>query len=78
MLFEFQCVVSRIAWIVCLVVPSSLEIWLSASSGWLRTSQAIAAGRSCRLDNGVYRGAFFFCSGAETPFFMLSRRDGSS
>ena len=30
------------AWIVGLVVPTSLEIWLSASSGWNLTSQAIA------------------------------------
>src|SRR5438067_11962232 len=32
-LAEFQCVRSRIAWIVDLVVPTSRMIWLSLSSG---------------------------------------------
>ena len=39
MLPMFQCVRSRIAWIVGLVVPTSLEIWPSDNSGWNLTSQ---------------------------------------
>ena len=31
---------------VDLVVPSSLAIWASVTSGWLRTNQAMASGRS--------------------------------
>jgi hypothetical protein len=38
---------------VDLVVPTSRMIWLSLSSAWLRTSQRIAFGRSCRRDTGV-------------------------
>jgi hypothetical protein len=49
----FQCVRSRIVWIVGLVVPTSLAIWLSVSSGWNLTSHRIAAGRSWRLESGV-------------------------
>ena len=49
----FQWLRSRIDWIVGLVVPTSLAIWPSESSGWNLTSQAIAAGRSCRLESGV-------------------------
>ena len=53
MLAMFQCVRSRIDWIVGLVVPTSFEIWPSVSSGWNLTSQRIAFGRSCRFDSGV-------------------------
>ena len=53
MLAMFQWVRSRIDSIVGLVVPTSLAIWPSESSGWNLTSQAIAAGRSCRLESGV-------------------------
>jgi hypothetical protein len=49
----FQWVRSRIDSIVGLVVPTSLPICPSVSSGWNLTSQAIAAGRSCRLLSGV-------------------------
>ena len=50
---EFQCVRSRIACSVVLVVPTRRIICASFSSGWLRTSQRIAFGRSCRRDSGV-------------------------
>ena len=50
---EFQCVRSRTAWIVVLVVPISLATWESFSSGWWRTSQAIPSGLSWRLATGV-------------------------
>ena len=49
----FQWLRSRIDWIVGLVVPTSLAICPSDSSGWNLTSQAIAAGRSWRLESGV-------------------------
>ena len=49
----FQWVRSRIDWIVGLVVPTSLAICPSESSGWNFTSQAMAAGRSWRLESGV-------------------------
>ena len=49
----FQWVRSRTALTVVLVVPSSLQICWSVSSGWWRSSQAIASGRSWRLDKGV-------------------------
>ena len=50
---EFQCVRSRIAWMVGLVVPTRRMICASFSSAWLRTSQRMAFGRSCRFDTGV-------------------------
>jgi hypothetical protein len=53
MLVVFQWLRSRTAAIVGLVVPSSLEIWASDSSGWLRTSQAMPSGLSWRLAIGV-------------------------
>ena len=49
----FQWVRSRTACTVALVVPSSLQICWSLTSGWLRSSQAIASGRSWRLLSGV-------------------------
>ena len=49
----FQWVRSRIAWMVDLVVPTSRMIWASLSSGWLRTSQRMAFGRSWRRETGV-------------------------
>ena len=49
----FQCVRSRTAAIVGLVVPISLVIWASDSSGWLFSRKAIASGLSCRLEIGV-------------------------
>ncbi len=53
MLAMFQWVRPRIDSMVGLVVPTSLEIWPSVSSGWNLTSHAIAAGRSWRLESGV-------------------------
>ena len=46
MLAMFQWVRSRIDWMVGLVVPISLPIWASLSSGWNLTSHRIDAGRS--------------------------------
>ena len=42
----FQCWPPRTMSIVALVVPRSLEIWASVTSGWCFTNQAIASGRS--------------------------------
>ena len=39
--------------IVVLVVPTRRMIWLSLSSGWLRTSHTIALGRLWRRGTGV-------------------------
>src|ERR1700730_3566456 len=64
----FQWVRSRIAWIVDLVVPTSRMIWLSLSSGWLRTSQRMAFGRSWRRDTGVWRGPFFCLASGRRTF----------
>ncbi len=50
---EFQCVRSRIACSVVLVVPTRRMICASFSSGWLRTSHRMALGRSWRRDSGV-------------------------
>ncbi len=50
---EFQCVRSRMAWMVGLVVPTRRMIWLSRISGWLRMSHSTALGRSWRRDTGV-------------------------
>ena len=50
---EFQCLRSRICSMVDLVVPTRREICASLSSGWLRTSQRMALGRSWRLESGV-------------------------
>ena len=57
MLALFQWVRLRTLSMVDLVVPSSLEIWASVTSGWLRTNQAMASGRSWRRETGVYFGA---------------------
>jgi len=46
MLGEFQCVRSRTAAMVGFVVPISLVICASVSSGWFLMSQAIASGLS--------------------------------
>ena len=59
MLAEFQCWRLRMASMVDLVVPSSLEICASVTSGWFFTNQAMASGRSWRRETGVYLGAFF-------------------
>jgi hypothetical protein len=53
MLELFQCVRSRTATIVGLVVPISFEICASVSSGWLFSRKAIASGLSWRLAMGV-------------------------
>jgi hypothetical protein len=45
-LAAFQWVRPRICSMVDLVVPTRREIWASLSSGWLRTSQRMALGRS--------------------------------
>ena len=39
--------------IVLLVVPTRRMIWASLSSGWLRSSQRMALGRSWRRETGV-------------------------
>ena len=49
----FQWLRSRIALIVLRVVPISLQTCASEISGWLRSSQAMPSGLSCRLDTGV-------------------------
>ena len=49
----FQCERSRTDWTVLLVEPTSLATWLSCSSGWIFSSQAMASGRSWRLATGV-------------------------
>ena len=51
MLAMFQWVRSRIAAMVVRVVPISLLIWPSVTSGWLRMIQAIPSGLSWRLRN---------------------------
>ena len=56
MLAEFQWVRLRTLSIVALVVPSSLAIWASVTSGWLRTNHMMASGRSWRRETGVYFG----------------------
>ena len=53
MLGLFQCVRSRTAAMVGLVVPISFEICASDSSGWLFSRKAIASGLSWRLAIGV-------------------------
>ena len=53
MLEMFQWLRLRIDWMVGFVVPTSLPITPSDSSGWNLTSHRIAAGRSWRLDKGV-------------------------
>jgi hypothetical protein len=53
MLGLFQCVRSRTAAMVGLVVPISFEICPSDSSGWLFSRKAIASGLSWRLAIGV-------------------------
>ena len=49
----FQWLRSRIAAMVVRVVPISLLIWPSVSSGWFRISQAMPSGLSWRLETGV-------------------------
>ena len=49
----FQWVLSRTFAMVSLVVPSSFTMVASDTCGKLRSSQAIASGRSLRLETGV-------------------------
>ena len=49
----FQWVRSRIAAMVVRVVPISLLIWPSVTSGWFLMIQAIPSGLSWRLETGV-------------------------
>ena len=53
MLAMFQWLRSRIAAMVVRVVPISLLIWPSVTSGWFLMIQAMPSGLSWRLETGV-------------------------
>ena len=77
---EFQCVRSRIWAMVGFVVPTSRMSWLSLSSGWLRSSQRTAFGRSWRRDTGTKRGPLrvLTCGTVTLDSASLSECEGSS
>ena len=52
----FQCVLFRTETTVGFVVPTNRQICASDNSGWYFANHAMASGRFCRLERGVYLG----------------------